>query len=271
MKLLIALSALVAEVAVAAPPADHTPTVLEPSGKWQVEYAKSSCIVSRAFGEGDQKTLFGLKPAPYGEAVALLIVQPSPKGRGVWGKAEVQLSSGFVPEFADYQSVTANGMRVTTIGLPRATFGPLVNGDSIAIQADKWVNVVLKPSAFDKALKALEDCESDLLTSWGFDKAAQTAVATRPKGELRGLIQPDDYPDRPLEAGIGGSVGFRLRIEADGKISECFLVESSGNADLDKQTCAVVRKRARFSPAVGHDGKPLWSFTFGRVTWMVAS
>ena len=261
------MSLLLFLVAVAA--ADPSPVELVPSGKWQVEYARSSCIVSRTFGEGPSRTLFGLKPAPYGEAVALLIVQPSPKGRGVWGEADVRLSSGFVPEFADYQSVTANGMRVTTIGLPRATFGPLANGDSIAIKAGKWVNVVLKPTAFDKALKALEDCESDLLTTWGFDKAAQAAVATRPKGELRGIVQPDDYPHRPLEAGIGGSVGFQLRIEADGKISECFIVESSANADLDKQTCAVVKKRARFAPAIAKDGKSMWSFTFGRITWMV--
>ena len=254
----------------AAPTAEPPPAELLPAGKWQVEYAKSSCVVSRAFGEKPNLTLFGLKPAPYGEAVALLIVQPSPKGRGVWGDAEVRLSSGFVPEFADYQSVTANGMRVTTIGVPRTTLDALAKGDSIAIKADKWVNVVLKPTAFDKALKALEDCESDLLTTWGFDKAAQAAVATRPKGELRGIVQPDDYPDRPLEAGIGGSVGFRLRVEADGKISECWIVESSGNADLDRQTCAVVRKRARYTPAIAHDGKSMWSFTFGRVTWMVA-
>jgi TonB family protein len=252
-------------------PVDAPPVELDPSGKWQVEYAKSSCIVSRQFGEGEQKTLFGLKPAPYSDRIALLVVRPSPKGRGSWGSAKVRLSGGFVPDHTDYQSVTSSGMRVTTIGVPRTIFDGLAKGETIVIQAGNWVNLELKPTAFDKAKKALEDCESDLLVSWGFDKAAQAAVATPPTGTLQGLVEPDDYPERPLQAGIGGSVGFRLRIETDGRVSECSVLDSSGNADLDKQTCSVVKKRARFLPAIGRDGKPMWSFTFGRITWMVAS
>jgi TonB family protein len=262
---------LLAFMLVVAAQPQSLPRELLPSGKWQVEYAKSSCIVSRVFGEGDEKTLFGLKPAPYAENVAMLIATPAPKGGSYWGHADVRLSGGFVPEKSDYQSVTANGMRVTTIGLPRTTFDELAKGESITITAGKWLNVTLKPTAFDKALKALEDCESDLLAYWGFDKTAQAAVATKPKGSIIGLIRPNDYPDRPLRAGIGGTVGFRMKIDADGKVSECTVLESSSNADLDKTTCAVMKKRARFAPAMGHDGKPMWSFTFGRITWMVMS
>jgi protein TonB len=70
-------------------------------------------------------------------------------------------------------------------------------------------------------------------------------------------------------AGIGGTTGVRLRIEPDGKVSECAVIESSGSAGLDKQTCAVSKRRGRYTPAIGHDGKPLWSFTFERITWMV--
>jgi len=99
MKSLAMLAALLlagaarAATAVSEPP----PIELLPSGKWQVEYAKSSCIISRAFGEGAQKMLFGLKPAPYSDVVSVLVIQPSPKGRGVRGTADVKLSSGFVP------------------------------------------------------------------------------------------------------------------------------------------------------------------------------
>ena len=56
MKSLAMLAALLlagaarAATAVSEPP----PIGLLPSGKWQVEYAKSSCIISRAFGEGAQ-------------------------------------------------------------------------------------------------------------------------------------------------------------------------------------------------------------------------
>lgn len=245
------------------------PAVLSPSGKWQVEYAKSSCIISRAFGEKPNVTLFGLKPAPYSDYLSMLIIQPSSKGRGAAGDVEIKLSSGFVPEQPTYSSVTAHGMRVTTISLQREALDALARGDSIAVKAGKWVNVALQPTGFDKALKALEDCEADLLVSWGLSREAQAAIAERPKGTLQGLIRSDDYPFDLVERGIQGSVGVRLRIEPDGSTSECTIIESSGAPALDKHTCALFKKRARYASALGHDGKPLWSFTFGRVTWML--
>ena len=119
-------------------------------------------------------------------------------------------------------------------------------------------------------MKVLEDCESDLLTSWGFDKAAQAAVAERPKGNLQGLLRPDDYPQAAIDSNASGRVDVRLRIEADGRISDCSILESSGNTALDKQTCALIVKRARYAPALGHDGKPIWTFTFATVTWMLS-
>lgn len=271
MKSLAMLAALLlagaarAATAVSEPP----PIELLPSGKWQVEYAKSSCIISRAFGEGAQKMLFGLKPAPYSDVVSVLVIQPSPKGRGVRGTADVKLSSGFVPQTADFTSVTASGMRVTTINLSRATLDALAKGDSIDIKAGDLVRVSLKPTAFDKALKAFGECEADLLESWGFSRAAQAAIVERPKGTLIGLFQPDDYPTSAIEWGASGTVGFRLRIEPHGDISECTVIESSGSSTLDRATCAIAKKRAHFSPAIGKDGKPTWSFTFGRVTWML--
>jgi TonB family protein len=270
MKLLTMWAALMLAAAVqAAAPSSEPPTELLPSGKWQVEYAKSSCIISRAFGEGAQKMLFGLKPAPYSDVVSIFVIQPSQKGRGVRGTADVKLSSGFVPQTADFTSVTASGMRVTTISLSRATLDALAKGDSIAIKAGNLVKVSLKPSAFDKALKSFDECEADLLESWGFSRAAQAAIAERPKGTLIGLFSPDDYPSSAIESGISGTVGFRLRIEAQGDISECAVIESSGSSILDRATCAIAKKRAHFLPAIGKDGKPTWSFTFSRVTWML--
>jgi TonB family protein len=251
----------------AAAPAEPAAVELLPSGKWQVEYAKSSCVISRAFGEKPNQLLFGLKPAPYSDSVAMLIVQPSPKGRGVGGKATIELSGGLVPDHTNYASVTANGMRVTTINLPRVALDSLAKGESISIKADNWVNVALKPKTFDRALKALEDCESDLLTSWGFDKAAQAAVAKRPVGQIFGLIQPDDYPTEALEWGMGGTVGVRMRIEPDGTISECIVLESSGVPVLDKTTCAILKKRGQFTPAQGHDGKPIPAPYFAWISW----
>lgn len=251
-------------------PAEAPPPELAPSGKWQVEYAKSSCIISRTFGDGEQRTLFGLKAAPYSATVPLVVVRPASVGRSERGTADVLFSGGFIPEYANYVTFTSKGTRVTQIAVPREALDSLAKGDSVTIRAGRWVNVALKPSGFDKVLKAVNDCEADLLASWGFDKAMQAAVLSRPNGRLAGVFKADDYPENELIMGIGGTVGVRLRVEPTGSVSECAVIESSGAPGLDKQTCTVAMRRARYTPAMGHDGKPLWAFTFERITWMVA-
>ena len=254
----------------AAAPISETPSPeLLPSSKWQVEYAKSSCIISRAFGEGEQKAIFGLKPAPYSGTVPLVLIKAAPAGGADRGDAKVSLSGGFVPEYASYVTVTAKGSRVTQIDVPRKTLDSLAKGESITIKAGRWVSVTLRPTGFDKVMKAVDDCESDLLASWGFDKSMQAGVISRPDGRLSGVFKPEDYPEGELTRGIGGTVGVRLKVEPTGSVSECTVIESSGASALDKQTCNVAARRAHYVPAMGIDGKPVWAFTFERVTWMV--
>lgn len=253
----------------AAAPAAQPPAELLPSGKWQVEYAKSSCIISRSFGEGDDKVLFTLRPAPSSETVRFWIIKPGPKARGGRGNADVTLSGGFAPEFAEYASVASNGMHVTSIDLPRATLNSLAKGDRISIKAGKWVHLSMRPTGFDKVMTEIDRCESDLLAIWGLDRAAQTAIAVPPKGRLAGVFVANDYPEEALMAGRSGTVGVRLKIEPDGTVSDCTVLESSGTPILDKQTCAVAERRGRYTPAMSHDGRQLWSFTFERITWQM--
>ena len=91
MKSMMVLATLLAgaPASAAVPGAEAAPATLVPLGKWQVEYAKSSCIISRAFGEGEQRILFTLRPAPSSETVRFWIIKPGPGGRGARGNAEV--------------------------------------------------------------------------------------------------------------------------------------------------------------------------------------
>jgi TonB family protein len=271
MKSMMVLATLLAgapaSAAVAVPEAE--PGALVPLGKWQVEYAKSSCIISRAFGEGEQRILFTLRPAPSSETVRFWIIKPGPGGRGARGNADVSLSGGFIPKFAEYASVTSNGMRVTSIDLPRETLESLAKGDLIAIKASRWVNVSLRLPGFDKVMTEIKKCEADLLTSWGLDAAAQTAIATPPKGRLAPVFVSDDYPEEALDNAISGTVGVRLKVEPDGTVSDCTVLESSGAPVLDRQTCLVAKRRGHYTPAMSREGRPLWSFTFERITWQI--
>lgn len=172
------------------------PAVLAPSGKWQVEYSKTSCVISREFGDSPNVTVFGLTPPLNSDIVTLIIGQPSQKGRAFRGNANVRMSGGYTADPAGYVTFTTKGKRITRIAIPRQTLDLLAKGESISINADRWVDVALQPSTFSKALVALKECEADLLAGWGFDRAAQAAVASPPKGTLQGLLRHADYPSQ---------------------------------------------------------------------------
>ena len=60
---------------------------------------------------------------------------------------------------------------------------------------------------------------------------------------------PDDYPPAAIRAHQQGRVRFAIDVSALGAVTGCRIVESSGSADLDGQTCALAMRNGRFSPA----------------------
>lgn len=84
-------------------------------------------------------------------------------------------------------------------------------------------------------------------------------------------IGDGDYPAAAMARGQSGKVGYRLLIDATGRVERCDIVESSGHAPLDKGTCDLIRRRARFVPARGADGAPMeWSYR-SAVDWVLSA
>jgi protein TonB len=76
-----------------------------------------------------------------------------------------------------------------------------------------------------------------------------------------------DYPLSALRGGERGTTIFRLTVEADGSVSECVVVMSSGTRLLDDTTCLLMRKRAKFKPALDIAGKPVRDLWISRFSW----
>lgn len=80
--------------------------------------------------------------------------------------------------------------------------------------------------------------------------------ATPPR-QIRGRITNRDYPENLSEAGIGGRVTVLYLVEGDGRVSDCDVVGSSGNAQLDQWTCRLIQERFRFRPSRDGRGRPV--------------
>jgi len=82
-------------------------------------------------------------------------------------------------------------------------------------------------------------------------------------------ITRDDYPVAARKARAEGSVRIAWKISILGFVTDCRVVESSGNADLDAASCDSLTRRGRYSPALDQYGMPIESQDSRTVHWVL--
>ncbi len=96
-----------------------------------------------------------------------------------------------------------------------------------------------------------------------------TPKGASPKGRPGEWASDNDYPTRALQLGQEGVTGFRLTVGTDGKVTNCEITKPSGSPELDKTTCDLMRRRARFTPATDGDGNPTTGSYPSSVRWQI--
>jgi TonB family protein len=90
----------------------------------------------------------------------------------------------------------------------------------------------------------------------------------RARGDVRTVFSADDYPASAQRNGEQGTVQAQLVIDPTGRVSSCTIVESSNVASLDRTTCAILQRRARFFPAHDAGGRAISdSVTTPPIVW----
>lgn len=74
-----------------------------------------------------------------------------------------------------------------------------------------------------------------------------------PPRQVAGLRR-GDYPPGPADRGVGGTVSVRFTVHVDGRIGDCRVTRSSGDAELDRASCPVFERRFRYRPARDAEG-----------------
>ena len=86
---------------------------------------------------------------------------------------------------------------------------------------------------------------------------------------LSGSLNDGDYPRAALAAGVGGVVGLRFVVGVRGRVTDCAVTRSSGNADLDQTTCRLIIKRLRYRPSLDAQGRPVPDIVTGEHRWTI--
>lgn len=85
-----------------------------------------------------------------------------------------------------------------------------------------------------------------------------------------GLISIDDYPKDAMRRGEEGTVVAQLAISREGRVTGCSIVKSA-TPSLDKATCDVLTRRARFKPATDEQGNAIADTYKATITWKLDS
>jgi protein TonB len=81
---------------------------------------------------------------------------------------------------------------------------------------------------------------------------------------VRGITSRDYPPAIARSWPRGGRVFVRVRVQPDGRVSQCDVMRSFGDRNVDQWTCSLVTSRAQFRPATDASGKPIAAW-FGYV------
>lgn len=69
----------------------------------------------------------------------------------------------------------------------------------------------------------------------------------------------DEYPTQAIIERLEGTVGLEVTITAEGRVSACQVVQSSGHPILDQAGCASFMRHARYYPALDVNGSAVES------------
>lgn len=271
---LIACCALIAAAAPGAAAEPKTPT-----GQWLVDFDDAQCVASRDYGTKEDPLILALKAPPLGNVMQLVVARPG-GGRSVRHLETTIEMDGAEKINTSMVAYSALGTkrRLFRINLPLTKFEAVSKAKTIRIRSGE-LDESFALTQMQPLLRIIAECTDDLRKVWNvgeFDVATthphpntNRTLRERSIGDLQGLISAADYPDVAIRKEGVGSVRMALLIDENGRIADCTVIETSGFAALDAQSCALVQKRARFKPAVGLDGKPAKDAVVQRITWQL--
>lgn len=245
---------------------------LQPSGKWNVDYAKDMCTIARSFGEDG--TTFGFRPNGFaGQGGMLVIVQPAKGGvRYQEFKENIELPGGAepIPVSAKSYYLRERKNRVITMTVNAEELGRLKAAKSFSVPISTRDHVALAPGNLTAAFAALDKCSDDLMAGFGvpIEELTQATVRTKARKAER-WFSGTNYPTSALARGAQSRTVALIAVSAQGKATDCRIISNPDDDDFSKATCDAVNRRGDFEPARNAAGEPIRSWTTLTINWQI--
>lgn len=246
---------------------------IQPTAKWVVNFDDQQCLAEREYGTPSNPLTLVLKQPVRGGVMQVAVLAD-----GNFGTSAVQVDGWVGFDRKPVSKLSALRWRpqgskqvIRLVNMPLSAFRGIETAQTMHIDVGAFRREFVLSDVRD-LLSVMDECLKDLRKVWNVsdgdgDGHAPPTGARAPVGDLRGLISASDYPGVALQQLQSGTVTMVLLIDETGRVADCSLIETSGVAALDAQSCAIVTRRARLTPAVGADGKPRKSSFVQRIAW----
>ncbi|MBY6015351.1 energy transducer TonB [Qipengyuania gaetbuli] len=294
MKFVTPLFVLAGLQLAAAPLSAAEPVVLQPASNWNLDYSKEACRLGSKFGEGENQVLLVMAkyaPGPnieiiasgkllydkrvrslhysFGEGNEVEVERPLfgdlENGERVW-----QWSGSILPP--DTQKALEDAEADTT-AYRTAEENAATVADSFTMKLGSSKKVKLETGRLAAGKKAMDDCLTSLVKSWGYDPEAIATIVQEPEpvGRITQWFNTNDYPTEALRKDLSGAVRFRLDIDETGQITDCTIQSSYSDPAFPETVCKEFTRKGRFTPARNAAGEPVASYWANTVLFVSGS
>jgi TonB family protein len=243
----------------------------QPTAKWNVNFADAQCLALRPYGSAEQPLHLVLKAPAVGGVMQIAVLRKGGETSPNQVDATVAIDQ-HPPLKTNMLMFTPKGsaLRVYLLNMPSEDFSRVATAKSLSIRSS-GLNETFALGQMGSLLKIMNECVLDLRKVWNVSDPAgeQSLLPKRAKGNLARFVRDGDYPAQALDENLSGTVKFAVLINEKGRVADCTIVETSGVAALDAQTCAIMMERAKFEPAMGPDGKPAKDAAVSRIRWVM--
>lgn len=246
-------------------------TPVAATGKWVMNYEPTLCTLSRQFGQGKDAVTFAVVKMPFAERGDFLFQTASARPARVSAGSLVMEPSGRIAPVLIRNATSRDGKRQTSLMTVDAdTLAALPTSTGVRVKDSQ--SRIISAVALDKmpqAMTAMKACEDDLIGTLGIRPEDRAAVATKatPRTQPSSWFGADDYPVGAVIDGATGETRIWWTIGLDGRVADCHVILTSGDARLDQATCAAIQRKARFVPAKNAAGQPVKDWGSQRIRW----
>ena len=235
-----------------------------------MEFADKVCAMARPYASSGGQVILLVKAPLVGRGYAIYVIRP---GIGVkpevWREAFIVKPGGAkVGPFPLQAYTSRSNKRVVRFGIDPDKYKLAEDGDTLTFDFGKEGNYSFPVPRLAKALLTLETCTKGLRKAYGIEQEVLDRIAIEPKS-IGFIFRADDYPNDASRSGQQGEVAVLTFIEADGRVSECHVIESSKVQSLDLKTCSVLKARGRYEPARDSKGEAMRAPFSTRVRWLL--